>query len=482
MCSSHLTDEFTLIENAQLILEHEARLQIDSVINLVEKSKFNNKTKIKYLRRLEGRERVFANKGQELYRFKKENFLIDCKLNGISQETCFERFFEDLNHKFFTCFIFKSPSDLDSAQHVGQKNGLSVILKGSDYPVPELYNAWSNYENTRSMFVALHQPNTLPNMIDNVIGIKPGHSTSIAFTQQSIKRLSTPNSDCIKGKYTDVGGEQFKVTESICAQLCEITYIYKKCKCITIETAATNLFQPNNNDTYCMHIDHSNITDSVRRGMCEVEALENIGLQQEVKICYATCKWNCEEINYDYTVSTSQWPEPTSVEYFIKYYIAKKSNTYTFKKYYGLLEEFYNLQSPENKTTGKAVNIYDGILMLSTAIKNGLSVDDILKNITIKAELNPSHKALMSFNEARIKWVRDCFYRLNIYFKQPLVEVHAQVLNYSFADLWSGVGGVCGLWAGVSVITGLEFLEFLTELLRAVLNPKTKVKTNKDDT
>ncbi len=38
---------------------------------------------------------------------------------------------------------------------------------------------------------------------------------------------------------------------------------------------------------------------------------------------------------------------------------------------------------------------------------------------------------------------------------------HFQVASFSFADLWSSIGGILGLWVGFSVITIIEIMSFV---------------------
>ncbi len=58
-------------------------------------------------------------------------------------------------------------------------------------------------------------------------------------------------------------------------------------------------------------------------------------------------------------------------------------------------------------------------------------------------------------------WVKNSFYRLNVYFRQSSVEQHTQVPSFSMPDLFSGVGGILGLWLGISVMTIIEMFSFL---------------------
>ena len=50
-----------------------------------------------------------------------------------------------------------------------------------------------------------------------------------------------------------------------------------------------------------------------------------------------------------------------------------------------------------------------------------------------------------------------------------------QVPSYGLVDLWSDIGGILGLWAGISIITVLEILSFVGRLF-GILMMKIKCR------
>ncbi len=48
------------------------------------------------------------------------------------------------------------------------------------------------------------------------------------------------------------------------------------------------------------------------------------------------------------------------------------------------------------------------------------------------------------------------------------VYIMFQVASFSMADLFSGIGGICGLWLGISVMTMIEMLSFLLHVIANV--------------
>ena len=66
-------------------------------------------------------------------------------------------------------------------------------------------------------------------------------------------------------------------------------------------------------------------------------------------------------------------------------------------------------------------------------------------------------------------WVRNHFYRINIYFPSFAINEVEQKPMTERADLLSSVGGVFGLWAGISLLSAMEIMEFVAKVYGAIL-------------
>ena len=86
-----------------------------------------------------------------------------------------------------------------------------------------------------------------------------------------------------------------------------------------------------------------------------------------------------------------------------------------------------------------------------------------------------SYYKVKTVDELNTKWVKESFYRLNIYFRQSTVEQHSQIPSFTFADLWSGIGGILGLWVGISVITIIEMCTFIFKPIIGLFQKDSKV-------
>ena len=53
-----------------------------------------------------------------------------------------------------------------------------------------MYDTFANIGNTHGLRIVVHEPGTIPEVVDDGIDIKPGHSTSIALKMKLYKRLN----------------------------------------------------------------------------------------------------------------------------------------------------------------------------------------------------------------------------------------------------------------------------------------------------
>ncbi len=80
-------------------------------------------------------------------------------------------------------------------------------------------------------------------------------------------------------------------------------------------------------------------------------------------------------------------------------------------------------------------------------------------------------------------WIRKSFAMVNIYFENVNMYQKKQTAAYGVWDLFADVGGILGLWVGISVLTVTEFCVFFCKLLKisVLCSPMTmKNKNNKE--
>ena len=123
-------------------------------------------------------------------------------------------------------------------------------------------------------------------------------------------------------------------------------------------------------------------------------------------------------------------------------------------------EENYNFI----KNVTKDVKLDPEILMLA-ALGDQTAYDSIV---------GPMYKA------ERNKWVYSRFFHVNVYFRETIVSKQEQVPSVSLSDLWPSIGGILGLWAGVSVITMIEVVSLVAGLIKVIFMYGTVKKTKVD--
>ena len=70
------------------------------------------------------------------------------------------------------------------------------------------------------------------------------------------------------------------------------------------------------------------------------------------------------------------------------------------------------------------------------------------------------------------------FMRVAVYVSDPSLPIISQKASMSLTSLTSGLGGSAGLLLGISVVTGIEILAFIADMIRyTVLRLKAMLKT-----
>ena len=414
----------------------------------------------------------------------KSDFIVDCKFQG---EDCLNDLILLQDFHFLNCYTFKAPTNYRRKK--GPEEGLSMILKGNDISNQQYYIPDSNIANTKGIRAIIHEPYTIPNLVSDAFEILPGQSTNVAVTQKNWKRLNTPNSKCEANFMSEIFGNAIKRRQETCLQDCIVSHVLDTCGCITKEGKESELVKRNSDHTkYCLYLNLTDMNTTFENGLCEVSS--NRKTDAKTEACQGKCYWNCDETVYDQFMSTSLWPMESTIRSpvksdpgFMDTFIFNKPDTIFYRKYWNHLNHSYSHQydgvNGEDEASFLAVwNIFAQTITGSDEpIKKLEKITQKHKSFTIS--LNPSHLNLANIEEAEKKWIKETFYRLNVYFRSTEVEMHTQMLSYTPADLWSGIGGILGLWAGLSIITVLEFAELIISLLRCMLNcSETKHNSN----
>ena len=66
------------------------------------------------------------------------------------------------------------------------------------------------------------------------------------------------------------------------------------------------------------------------------------------------------------------------------------------------------------------------------------------------------------------EWIHKNFVHLNVYFKTKVIQQRVQSPSFDMASLWCNVGGILGLWVGISVVSVTEGLVMVCKLFLVV--------------
>ncbi len=66
------------------------------------------------------------------------------------------------------------------------------------------------------------------------------------------------------------------------------------------------------------------------------------------------------------------------------------------------------------------------------------------------------------------EWISNSFARVNVYFSDVTMLEKGQSESYHWTDLLADVGGILGLWVGVSFITIFEFFNLFVQFIKGM--------------
>ncbi len=297
--------------------------------------------------------------------------------------------------------------------------------------------------------------------------IEPGRSTSVGLKQKIYNRIETPKVSCQDEGWLKTPTGTFKKTFDTCNKICKQDHIFRKCSCVS--TKFLTLLDTNVH--YCLEFNLTNAQDTMERVYCE---WKNFDLSDdEFMKCKQSCLWPCHQIQYETLPFSSKWPNYGAVQDFINQFVLTLNDSNPIKTVYFMIRDHYMLRNEEKLTSeNNAARPASFINLVMDMILDNKYDPDIMNQLSSNKPLalttDPILMNLSSLEKAQETWVNKGFYRLNVYWRESSVEVHRQVLSYNSADLGSGLGGILGLWAGVSLISCVEFIVFIGAICKVV--------------
>ena len=323
-----------------------------------------------------------------------------------------------------------------------------MTRKSRTPPVDKAYTKFSSVVGARGWRITIHERDTLPALFERGFDIEPGISTSISLTSPEISRLPHPYTDCVQDETVD--NTNYIIATSFCHKKCMFRIIDGACGCIPADLV--DYHHPD--IKYCLALNISDPFETFKRQFCQKQLRSGnttSTINQEVTACETKCRWHCKETEYTLQSSTSIFPTKEVMSYFFTinlYENPDREELFAWK--YFLIHI---------KDTNKTAKDY--------TFQKPLQVTEGKDRVT----------------EQMASWIRKHFARVNIYFENVNMYQKKQTAAYGVWDLFADVGGILGLWVGISVLTVTEFCVFFCKLLKisVLCSPMTmKNKNNKE--
>ena len=230
------------------------------------------------------------------------------------------------------------------------------------------------------------------------------------------------------------------------------------------------------------------------------------------------CFWSCEEKVYDQMVTSGQWPLTNPIDSFLHSYVTEGVNQNRKDDYFALMKNFpmailmaevlfdanvyellnigmednsqdrnsfLNTEPTTSSLRHRNQDLIPGIIkkgsvrnkFLSQILSNGVDRQE-LKQAILGDQIAYDSIVGSEYANARNDWVYNTFFHVNIYFRDSTVVVQKQVPSITLSDFWSSIGGILGLWAGVSIITVIEVISLIADLIKVTFTYNKVKHTN----
>lgn len=301
--------------------------------------------------------------------------------------------------------------------------GLTTLLYIDNFPstLDSTFYPTPTQSLATGVRVKVNSPGVRPNMKEG-ISVGPGTETTIRLSQTTRQRVQHPYGNCTVQQHADIMDNR-SVTYTIddCYSVClQQTYI-DECQCIN------SIFY------YSPHQ-----LEEVHGVVCGTTGAQNASsiedfyqlvcvLQTEVNMdyCASRCAESCSELLYDLSVTSAPWPHPSVQLLFYDKYIAHSPHIFG--------DKFAAYGEISGKMKNKTLSDEEAISLLQ-------KMDGLQNN----------------------------FIQLNIFFQHYTPMVLKESSSITSDKMLSLIGGALSLWLGITVMTVIEFVQFIFDLMAAV--------------
>ncbi|CAH1779495.1 unnamed protein product [Owenia fusiformis] len=340
-----------------------------------------------------------------------------------------------VHHEYKNCYTFNG-GDINLTKPIiastGAQKGLSLTLylENSEF-------AYVTYDSNRVMTAAsgarviIHEKGTLPDPDNEGFDVEPGHLISVALSVDRRQLLKQPWGEC--AEHNTLHSTDFKYSRNTCKIKCMEKVIERQCGCrhdllpVALNATTESDIQPCGkiNREEWLKASEANSTvlkEDLARVKCSKEEHQWTILSKDIPGC--ECEYNCTYVDYQIETSQSVWPTRGSE---LDFYCQL---SYTHAS--AFIERF---------NTSIRVHCADLMEYINVAQNYG---DELRRNVL----------------------------RVNVYFKTLEMKYTIQEEGFSLVSMISEIGGVLGIFVGISIITILEIFVLCSGIVHAIINGK----------
>ncbi|CAH1798388.1 unnamed protein product [Owenia fusiformis] len=362
-----------------------------------------------------------------------------------------EHFQKLVHHEYMNCYTFNG-KDINLTKPVisssGAQNGLSLTLF-----LEQKDDTYAPYDRSRAITatagarVIIHEKGTLPDPDNDGFNVEPGHLVNVALSVNKRELMKPPWGEC--ADHNTLQSTDFKYSRNACKSKCLEKMIQQECGCkkdllpVELETRDDDIQACGkfNREEWLKvpNITEANITilkEDVTRFKCGEKEYAWSKISEDIPGC--KCEYNCSYLTYDIETSQSLWPMKGSEMDFFCGGLAYE-DTYVGSTIY---DEFHD------KIGMYCLNYFGQYANISKLWGDKL---------------------------------RDNFLRVNVYLKEPVTKYTVEEVDFTVITMVSEIGGVLGIFIGVSIITILEVFVLCNGIVYTLYRAK-KTSSNIDVT
>ena len=397
--------------------------------------------------------------GEHCQKFGATGLLDSCTFGGVP---CSESdFYWTYDQVYGNCYTFNShmgmhgASEVRSVNKADKESGLTMILGLAS-------DKYGHDFQDIGLRVLVHSNKERPFPEDNSIIISPGSHTFVEFEKTRSVDLPPPYGTCDED-FTEEDhqeksffADQYDFSESACLKTCLQIHAMLFCDCCLENYPCKPLPE---------HINSSYAAKPFNKlWPCSPEDAENCNRHSEGKSflseCQSECRPPCTKDTFGLTLSAAKWP-PQNPLYWaflmepIGNYLASIETKNESEQFYLSETNHYAIRL---RSRGRHCNAENYAANYWSHYEKCSDYNNEITNTLIEAT---SHFNYMKYTTDHVK--------VSVYPKSLEVKTVVTSPKYDWVAFLSMIGGVMGLFTGFSVLSCLEIVELIFDLLGNIL-------------